>query len=56
MPEFTVLFDPPWRIEGVSVQGVLLRPARELDLAQGHPIPPERLLPYDAIVSVNLAR
>jgi hypothetical protein len=56
MPEFTVLFDPPWRIEGVAVDQVLLRPARELDLAQGHPVPPERLLPYDATVSVNLTR
>jgi len=56
MPEFTALFDPPWRIEGLAVESVRLRPARELDLAQGHPVPPERLLPYDAIVSVNLVR
>lgn len=56
MPEFTVLFDPPWRIDGIAVENVLLKPARELDLAQGHPVPPERLLPYDAIVSVKLAR
>lgn len=56
MPEFTVLFDPPWRIDGIAVEKVLLKPARELDLAQGHPVPPERLLPYDAIVSVKLAR
>ena len=56
MPEFTALFDPPWRIEGVAVEKVLLKPARELDLARGHPIPPERLLPYDAIVAVKLSR
>ena len=35
---------------------VLLKPARELDLAQGHPVPPERLLPYDAQVRIRLSR
>jgi hypothetical protein len=56
MPEFTVLFDPPWRIEALAVREVRLKPARELDLAQGHPLPAERLLPYDAQVRVRLAR
>jgi hypothetical protein len=56
MPEFTALFDPPWRIEGVMVASVRLRPARELDLAQGHPLPPERLLPYDAQLWIRLSR
>jgi hypothetical protein len=56
MPEFTVLFDPPWRIEGLAVREVRLKPARELDLAQGHPLPPERLLPYDAQLRVRLSR
>ena len=56
MPEFTVLVDPPWRIEGLAVAGVRLKAARELDLAQGHPVPPGRLLPYDAQVTLRLAR
>jgi hypothetical protein len=56
MPEFTALVDPPWRIEGLVVEDVRLKPARELDLAQGHPVPPERLLPYDARITVRLAR
>jgi hypothetical protein len=56
MPEFTALFGPPWRIESVAVEKVLLKPAGELELARGHPVPPERLLPYDAILSVKLAR
>jgi hypothetical protein len=56
MPEFTVLFDPPWRIERLAVADVRQRPARELDLPQGHPLPPERLLPYDAQVTVRLSR
>ena len=56
MPEFTALFDPPWRIDGVAVEKVLLKPARELDLAQGHPVPPERLLPYDGQLSIKLSR
>lgn len=56
MPEFTALFAPPWRIDGVQVDEVRLKPARELDLAQGHPVPPERLLPYDAQLSIRLSR
>lgn len=56
MPEFTVLVDPPWRIEGLAVADVRLKAARELDLAQGAPVPPERLLPYDAQVTLRLAR
>jgi hypothetical protein len=56
MPEFTVLVDPPWRIAGLAVAGVRLKAARELDLAQGAPVPPERLLPYDAQVTLRLAR
>jgi hypothetical protein len=56
MPEFTVLVDPPWRIESLAVAGVRLKAARELDLAQGAPVPPERLLPYDAQVTLRLAR
>lgn len=56
MPEFTVLVDPPWRIERLAVSDVRLRPARELDLAQGHPVPPHRLLPYDARVTLRVAR
>ena len=56
MPEFTALFDPAWRIDGVSVEQVLLKPARELDLAQGHPVPPDRLLPYDAQLWIRLSR
>lgn len=56
MPEFTVLVDPPWRIESLRVEQVRLKPARELDLAQGHPLPADRLLPYDARVTLRLAR
>src|SRR5512134_648051 len=56
MPEFTALFDPPWRIDGLQVDEVRLKPARELDLAQGHPVPPERLLPYDAQLWIRLSR
>ena len=55
MPEFNALF-PGWRIAGVSVEKVLVRPARELPLAAGAPIPPSRRLPYDAILWVQLAR
>jgi hypothetical protein len=56
MPEFTALFAPPWRIDGMQVDEVRLKPARELDLAQGHPVPPERLLPYDARLRIRLSR
>lgn len=55
MPEFTVLFDD-WRIAGVSVEKVLVKPARELSLPQGAPLPAGSLLPWDAIVWVTLAR
>ena len=55
MPEFTALFGD-WRIAGVSVEKVLVKPARELSLAQGAPLPPASLLPWDAIVWVTLAR
>lgn len=55
MPEFTALFDS-WRILGISVEKVLVKPARELSLAQGAPVAPDALLPWDAIVWVTLAR
>ncbi|MGQ0510619.1 MAG: hypothetical protein ACT4P9_08385 [Betaproteobacteria bacterium] len=55
MPEFTVLFDD-WRIAAVSVEKVLVKPARELSLARGAPLPPDSLLPWDANVWVTLAR
>jgi hypothetical protein len=55
MPEFTSLFDR-WQIAGISVEKVLVRPAAELRLAAGAPIPPDAKLPYDAIVSVALTR
>ncbi len=55
MPEFTAMFDA-WRVLGVSAEKVLRRPARELSLPVGAPVPPESLLPYDAIVWVTLAR
>ena len=53
MPEFTALFDR-WRVAGVSVEKVLLRPAREIQLAAGAPVPPDARLPWDAIVWVYL--
>jgi hypothetical protein len=56
MPEFTSLFDPPWRLAGLLVQDVRVKPARELDLPQGHPLPGEFLLPYDADLVVTLSR
>lgn len=56
MPEFTSLFDPPWRLAGLVVQDVRVRPARSLDLPQGHPLPADFLLPYDADLVVTLAR
>ncbi len=55
MPEFTALFDS-WRILGVSVEKVLRRPARELSLPAGAPLPGSALLPYDAQLWVRLAR
>jgi hypothetical protein len=55
MPEFTALFDS-WQIEGVSVEKVLIKPAAQLPLAAGAPLPPNARLPYDAIVWVTLKR
>lgn len=55
MPEFTALFER-WQILGVSVEKVLLKPAAELPLAAGAPVPPAAKLPYDAIVWVRLQR
>jgi hypothetical protein len=55
MPEFTALFDD-WRIAGVSVEKVLRKPAAQLPLAQGAPLPPQTLLPFDAIVWVTLKK
>jgi hypothetical protein len=55
MPEFTALF-PGWQVAGVSVEKVLRKPAAELPLPQGAPIPPKTLLPYDAILWVILKR
>jgi hypothetical protein len=55
MPEFTALFDR-WQVAGVSVEKVLVRPAAELRLAAGAPVPPDAKLPYDAIVWVALTR
>ncbi len=55
MPEFIAWFDA-WRILGVSVEKVLVKPARELSLPQGAPFPADSLLPWDAIVWVTLAR
>jgi len=53
MPEFTALFGR-WRIAGISVEKVLVRPAAELRLAAGAPLPPGSKLPYDAIVWIAL--
>ena len=55
MPEFTVLFDK-WQIAGVSVEKVLVKPAAELRLPAGAPIPADARLPYDAILWVALRR
>ncbi|MCC6210737.1 MAG: hypothetical protein IT513_06800 [Burkholderiales bacterium] len=55
MPEFTSLFER-WQIAGVSVEKVLVRPAAELRLAAGAPVPPQARLPWDAIVWVSLRR
>jgi hypothetical protein len=56
MPEFTALFDPPWRIASLVVKDVRVKPAAELDLPQGHPLPPDFALPYDAELFVTLQR
>jgi hypothetical protein len=55
MPEFTALFGR-WQIAGISVEKVLVKPAAELRLAQGAPVPPDSKLPFDAIVWVTLRR
>lgn len=55
MPEFTALFDA-WQIAGVSVEKVLIKPAAELPLPSGAPVPPGARLPYDAILWVTLRR
>jgi hypothetical protein len=55
MPEFTALFGR-WQIAGISIEKVLVRPAAELRLAAGAPVPPGAKLPYDAILSVALKR
>jgi len=55
MPEFTVLFDQ-WQIAGVSVEKVLIKPAAQLPLAKGAPVPESFRLPYDAILFVTLRR
>jgi hypothetical protein len=56
MPEFTALFDPPWRIASIVVRDVRVKPASQLDLPQGHPLPPGFALPYDAELFVTLRR
>jgi len=56
MPEFTALFDPAWRIASLVVKDVRLKPAAQLDLPQGHPLPPGFTLPYDAELFVTLTR
>ena len=55
MPEFTVLFDT-WQIAAVSVEKVLIKPAAQLPLAAGAPVPAGARLPYDAILFVTLRR
>lgn len=55
MPEFTALLGR-WRIAGISIEKVLVKPAAELRLASGAPIAPEAKLPYDAILWVALKR
>lgn len=55
MPEFTALFGD-WQISGVSVEKVLLKPAAQLPLPAGAPVPPQARLPWDAIVWVTLKR
>ena len=55
MPEFTALFDK-WQIAGVSVEKVLIKPAAQLPLASGAPVPADARLPYDAILFVTLRR
>ncbi len=56
MPEITALFDAPWRIASIVVGDVRVKPASQLDLPQGHPLPPDFVLPYDAQLVVTLVR
>lgn len=56
MPEFTALFDPGWRIASLVVKDVRVKPAAQLDLPQGHPLPADFVLPYDAELFVTLTR
>jgi hypothetical protein len=56
MPEFTDLFDARWRIASLVVRDVRLKPASQLDLPKGHPLPPGFTLPYDAELFVTLVR
>jgi hypothetical protein len=56
MPEFTALFDADWRIASVVVRDVRLKPASQLDLPKGHPLPRGTTLPYDAEITVMLVR
>jgi hypothetical protein len=55
MPEFTVLFDR-WWVTSISVEKVLIKPAAQMLLPAGAPVPPASKLPYDAILSVTLKR
>jgi hypothetical protein len=55
MPEFGALFDR-WQVAGVSVEKVLVKPAAELPLPAGAPVPARSRLPYDAILYVTLKR
>jgi hypothetical protein len=55
MPEFTALFEH-WLVTGISIEKVLVRPAAELSLPAGAPVPPSSKLPYDAIAWVTLKR
>jgi hypothetical protein len=54
-PWLGALFDR-WSIVSVSVEKVLLKPAAELPLAAGAPLPPGSRLPYDALLIVGLRR
>jgi hypothetical protein len=56
MPEFTALFHAQWRIASVVVKDVRMKPAAQLDLPRGHPLPGDFLLPYDADLIVTLVR
>lgn len=56
MPEFSALFDSPWRIASLVVKDVRVKRAAQLDLPQGHPLPPDFALPYDAELFVTLLR